>query len=523
MNDPDNKTLIAVTVTADTARQMRERMTAAAAAGADLVELRLDYLRDVGGHTIEELLADRPCPVIVTVRAVWEGGRFGGSEAERLRLLIDAARAGADYIDLEYAAWRESGYSRQVVEACRRGSGLRPCRLILSKHDYKQTPDDLDAIFAELSASDADVVKVATSARHITDSFRMLEAVRRAGKPAIGICMGAAGVMTRVLAGRVGAHLTFASLEAGAEAAPGQVPVADMLGMYRFRAIGEGTAVLGVAGCPVGHSMSPALHNAAYGRMGLDAVYLPLEVGEGGESFERFLTAARQASWLNLRGLSVTIPHKLDALRLADSVESLAAKIGAANTLALQPGGAIAAYNTDYAGAIRALCEQAGLQVADLAGRRAAVLGAGGVSRALVAGLVDAGCEVTVYNRTLPKAEALAGEFGCNAAEWDARRNLRAGIVVNGTSLGMWPNVHETPLPKEALAPGMIVFDTVYNPPQTRLLLHAARAGCTVVDGVAMFVHQGALQMERWFGRSGGLDTMRQMILDCLRRPPGGQ
>lgn len=513
-SNDNQQTLVAVTVTGDSVREMAERMQAAARAGADLVELRLDYLREIHEAEVKDLLAQRPCPVIVTVRAAWEGGRFPGKEADRLHLLKEAAQAGAEYVDLEYAAWRDCrDHCGPLVQACRAGR----TRLILSSHDFKQTPDDLDVHFAEMAASDADIIKLAAHARHISDAVRMLEALRKVRKPAIGICMGAAGVMTRVLAGRAGAYLTFASLEAGAEAAAGQVPVADLLGMYRFRQITDRTAVLGVAGCPVGHSMSPALHNAAYQELGLDAVYLPMEVAEGEESFARFLQAVRQAAWLNVRGLSVTIPHKLHALQQADRVEPLTAKIGAANTLVLPPNGPVEAYNTDYAGAIRALCEGAGLQPADLKGKSAAVLGAGGVARAVVAGLADAGCSVTIYNRTIAKAEELAHEFGGTAQPWEARQQVRAEILVNCTSIGMWPNAYETPLPPEAIAAGTIVFDTVYNPPQTRLLAHAATQGGRAVDGVSMFVHQGALQIQRWFGRSGAQDRMRQLVLDRLR------
>ena len=517
MDNENKQTLVAVTVTADTVREMQARMAEAAEAGADVIELRLDYLRDLNEHEVKDLVAGRPCPVIATIRAAWEGGRFGGKEADRIHMLKAAVEAGAQYVDLEYVSWRDHRDAcRHLLEACRRNG--TSTKLILSQHDFKRTPGNLDAILTELAASEADIIKLATTARHINDSLRMLEALRQAGKPAIGLCMGGAGVMTRVLAGKAGAYLTFASLEAGSEAAPGQIPVNDMLGLYRFRQITEQTAVLGVVGHPVAHSMSPALHNAAYEELGIDAVYLPLDVAEGEGSFNRFIDAVLQAGWLNVRGLSVTIPHKLAALKRADEVEPLAAKIGAANTLAIEDGWKVSAYNTDYAAAIRALCEGANLSAEDLEGKSAAVLGAGGVSRAVIAGLVDAGCSITICNRTLEKAQELAEEFGGMVLDWENRGRLRTDIMVNCTSLGMWPNQYEEPMPKEALQPETIVFDTVYNPPQTRLLLHAARRGCKVVDGVAMFVLQGALQMQHWFGRSGARDRMRQIVLDRLRQ-----
>ncbi len=154
----------------------------------------------------------------------------------------------------------------------------------------------------------------------------------------------------------------------------------------------------------------------------------------------------------------------------------------------------------------------------DPASKTATVLGAGGAARAVVAGLTDAGCEVTICNRTRDKAEELAEEFSGKVLDWEERGRIRSDILVNCTSLGMWPNQYEEPMPKEALQEGQIVFDTVYNPPQTRLLLHGTRRGCVLVDGVAMFVHQGALQMQHWFGRSGAIDRMRQVVMDRLRR-----
>jgi 3-dehydroquinate dehydratase/shikimate dehydrogenase len=430
-------------------------------------------------------------------------------------MLKEAVTSGAEYVDLEYAVWRDHRDAcKHFMEAVHRSSGAT--KLILSWHDFKRTPGNLDAIFAEMEASDADIVKLATTARQISDSLRMLQSLKYALRPTIGLCMGAAGAITRILAGKAGAYLTFCSLEAGEEVVPGQVPVADMLGMYRFRRITDQTMVLGVAGDPVGHSMSPALHNAAYEELGIDAVYVPFEVEDG--SFGRFIDGVLEASWLNVRGVSVTIPHKMAAIARADEVEPLAKKIGAANTLAIGEDFRIRAYNTDYAGAIRALCEGANLVPEDLSGKTAAVLGAGGVARAVVAGLVDAGCEVTICNRTREKAEELAEEFGGKTLAWDSRGQLRTQILVNCTSIGMWPNPYEEPMTKEALQPGQIVFDTVYNPPQTRLLLHGVRRGCTLVDGVAMFVHQGALQMQHWFGRSGALDRMRQVVMDRLRQ-----
>ena len=452
----------------------------------------------------------------MTIRAAWEGGKFGGTEADRLRMLKEAVTAGAEYVDLEYVAWRDHRDAcKHFMEAVHRTNGAT--KLILSQHDFKRTPGNLDAIFAEMEASDADIIKLATTARQITDSLRMLQSLKYALRPTIGLCMGGAGRDHADPGGQGrgvpdvlqpgGGRGGGAGAGAGGGHA-GDVPVpadhrpddgAGGGGRSGGPFDEPGTAQRGVRGA--GH------------RRGIRAV-------RGGRtgSFGRFIDGVLEASWLNVRGLSVTIPHKLAAIERADEVEPLAKKIGAANTLAIGEDFRIRAYNTDYAGAIRALCEGAGLQEEDLAGKTAAVLGAGGVARAVVAGLVDAGCEVTICNRTLEKAEELAEEFGGKALEWENRGRLRTQILVNCTSIGMWPNPYEEPMAKEALQEGQIVFDTVYNPPQTRLLLHGTRRGCMLVDGVAMFVHQGALQMQHWFGRSGALDRMRQVVMDRLRR-----
>jgi 3-dehydroquinate dehydratase/shikimate dehydrogenase len=197
----------------------------------------------------------------------------------------------------------------------------------------------------------------------------------------------------------------------------------------------------------------------------------------------------------------------------------LAKRIGAANTLIFDPadaGAAARAINTDYAGALGALVSGIGWRREELAGRRCAVLGAGGAARAVVAGLADCGCQVTVYNRTEARAKALAAEFGCRWRPFEQRDRLDAEVVVNTTSVGMHPNVDESPLADSVLREGMVVFETIYNPLETLLVKQAERAGCQVVDGAGMFVEQAALQFEAWTGRSAPRELMRQAVVARL-------
>ena len=174
------------------------------------------------------------------------------------------------------------------------------------------------------------------------------------------------------------------------------------------------------------------------------------------------------------------------------------------------------ALNTDYRGAMDALCTGIGCTREELGGSSVAVLGAGGVSRAIVAGLRDCGCRVTIYNRTFDRARTLAAEFGAEARPLEQAADHGADVVINCTSIGMWPKVDDTPLPADALTGKPAVFDTIYNPIETRLLREARQCGCRTVDGVSMFVNQAAAQFERWIGRPAPIDILRGSLLRRL-------
>jgi 3-dehydroquinate dehydratase/shikimate dehydrogenase len=263
--------------------------------------------------------------------------------------------------------------------------------------------------------------------------------------------------------------------------------------------------------------MSPAIHNAAFAAAGLDAVYVPLLVQPGESQFRALLDALVARPWLDWCGLSVTIPHKENALAYvgAGNCEALARRIGAVNTITLAPGQPLRGDNTDYSAALDALCAAMDIRREALAARHVAVLGAGGAARAIVAGLRHCLAEVTVYNRTVARAEALAREFSCHAAGLADLPATSAEILINCTPIGMHPKVDQSPLP--AVPPSVkVVFDTIYNPPRTRLLEMAERAGCRTVSGVEMFVNQGAAQFLLWTGQAFPTDVMRHIVLETL-------
>ena len=465
--------------------------------GIGLVELRLDYLQ--GEVQVKRLLRDRPCPVIMTCRRKSDGGRWEHSEEARLTLLRTAIVEGADYVDLEddvAAGIRRYGVTKRII----------------SHHDFQKTPADLTLLHKRLASMDADIVKIAAMANHPTDNLRMLQMVHASRLPTVGICMGDIGAPTRILGGRCGAPFTYATFNDDRVLAPGQIGWRQMREMYRYDSITAATRIYGVVADPVGHSLSPVVHNAALAAAGIDAVYVPFRVPA--EQIDEFLSAASR--W-PLSGLSVTIPHKESVLRHATAVDGLVQSIGAANTLSFTPAG-IEAANTDATAAVESLAaalrgdEQP--QNGTLGVKTAVVLGGGGAARAVAFGLKQRGVEVTVTSRTADRAKKIAAEVGCKAVEWAARHRMPSDCVVNATPVGMHPNVDETPYDKEHLRPYMVVFDTVYNPENTLFIKEARSVGCRTVTGVEMFVRQAAIQFRIWHG----VEPPQQVMRDALKR-----
>lgn len=498
------------------------------AAGADLVELRVDCIRDEAA--VERLLArSTQRRFILTVRSAEEGGHWDASESERIALIERLGLLQPGFIDVELATWLRSANVRQKLAlVCQTGGEgaeldaagpiARPRnRLILSYHDWQQTPADPDAILDRFAPTPAGVIKLAWMAEDACDGLRALELLRRRGgeRPLAVLAMGEGGIAARVLAGRFGGYLTYAAARRGAESAPGQPTLAEVIGLYRWGERSPDPDVYGVIGWPVTHSRSPHVHNAALREAGIDAVYVPLPVRPEQEAFRRFIEYVCANDWLGMRGFSVTLPHKEHAWRwLCDRGGRLsppAAKCRAVNTLTREADGRWSGDNTDGDGAVAALADALGEQ-GRLAGLRVEVLGAGGAARAVVAALLDRGACVVVTNRTAGRAERLADELGCQTRAWAQRGEGPLDVIVNCTSVGMEPRSDETPLPAQRLAAGMIVLDTVYTPRQTRLLREAAERGCVTVAGTEMFVRQAAAQFRRWHGCGAPLAAMRAAL-----------
>ncbi len=517
-------TKLCVAIYADEVEQVRREVAAAAEAGADLVELRVDHLTDA--EQVRQLIRAATLPVIVTCRPTWEGGNCTLPETDRLALLASAAHDAA-YVDVELKALPGiAAFSREPRE--QRGG------IICSSHDFAGRPDRLYKIVSELNAAPIDVAKIVWTARTLRDNLEAFEILLTRQKPTIALCMGEAGLISRILAKKFGAFLTFASLKKDGGTAPGQVPVEEMKRLYRWDAIGRDTRVYGVVAQPVMHSMSPAIHNAAFDAIHYDGVYLPLLVEGSYESFKAFMETFIGFEALNLSGLSITLPHKENALRYLTEkgarVEELARSIGAVNTIAIQRpagGGACELYgfNTDYAAILDSITARLSIRREDLADYRVAVIGAGGTGRTAVAALAHYGATVVVYNRTLERAEALAAEFNGQRGKVVAAPMEKLGdsccqIYLNTTSVGMYPNVDDTPFGGAApkLGADSLVFDTIYNPIQTKLLREAEARGAKTISGVEMFVRQAVGQFEAWTRQPAPMDVMRKVLESRLRR-----
>lgn len=495
-------TKLTVPITAGSMAEALATMTRAAAGGADLLEIRLDYLAEAD---CAALVRGAPLPILWTLRHASEGGKFTGEVAEQIDRLIAAIKTGGEYVDLEFRRWMaaDDGRERLAEALSRLRRDGRDVKLILSFHDFQRTPSDVLAIAQKVSHDlDSDVVKVAGFANDVCDNFPIFDLLKNSYKPVIGIAMGPLGTPSRLLARKFDAELTFAALAPELGSAPGQLTLSQMKEEYNWDRIDPATALAGVVGHPVDHSLSPAMHNRAYRQMGVNAVYLKFDVADSPEAFDRFIEEFRARPWLGLMGLSVTIPHKGHALdyvrRHGGCLDPLAERIGAVNTLVFTAQGLVKGYNTDYAGILKTLEISAGLGPAGLAGKRVMILGGGGVSRAIVAATTAAGAEVTVFNRTPDRARTLAAEFGCQWRPWDERNHVAADVVINGTSVGMHPKVEDCPLEPAALRPGMVVFDTVYNPLPTKLLRQAQAAGAVGVSGADMLVFQAVEQIRLW-------------------------
>lgn len=488
--------MICVTIGRGRHRMLLEEWKAAAEAGAQLVELRLDCLRREAD--LPRLLKERYTPIIVTIRKSTDGGLWRGDEEKRRRLLREAIVAGVDYVDLEADTARE----------IRR---FGKTRRIISYHNFQRIPDDLEDRVRAMGELDADVVKVAALARSIPDAARMLQVADEAQKPTVAIAMGEIGFFTRILGAKYGAPFTYCGFNPDRTFAPGMPLFQELRRDYVYDQIDADTELYAVIGDPIGHSLSPAVHNAAFRSLGLNKLLVPLKIPAG-----QLRESLHALSFLKLRGISVTIPHKEAIIPLLKRSDRAVEMTGACNTVVVAEDGEWVGHNTDYHAAMDVLENALGgpheNDISPLLDKQVLILGAGGVARAIAFGLVRRGAGVTICNRTDERSAKLAEEVGCRSVPWGMRAGTLCDVLINCTSVGMHPEVNDSPVPAAAFKPGMLAFDTVYHPEHTLFLKQAAEHDCVTASGIDMFVGQAAVQFHYYTGREAPLDVMRQVV-----------
>ncbi len=500
-------TNITVPIKVENLEKLSEQLELAKIGGADMVELRLDYWNEPETlwHKVKEIVSEASkynFGIIATCRAEWEGGMYDGDEELRMKILQSASTAGADYIDIELKA--AENYLPDFA----------PAKTILSHHNFDEKPLDLqDIVNTMTKVSSEAIAKIAYKANSITDTFEALDLLKD-NPGMIAIAMGYEGLMSRLLAGKLDSLLTFATLSNSESTADGQISLELMSNMFRVNSSDSKTKIYGIIGSPVSHSRSPEIHNRAFAHSKYNGMYIPLLIQP--DEFADFMDNCIARPWLDFCGFSVTIPHKHNAIDYVKAkggkIDPAAEKIGAANTVIISEAGEISCYNTDYYGALKAITDTLDRDNISLAGMKAAVIGAGGVSRAIVAALTDNGCEVTIYNRTVARAEKLAEVFGCKYAAATEIDLMDAKLIVNCTSMGMEPDTESSPVKAETLKADMTVFDTVYVPLETKLLKYAAAAGARRVSGLDMFINQAIKQYELFTDGEAPEETMSETV-----------
>jgi 3-dehydroquinate dehydratase/shikimate dehydrogenase len=490
---------VCLALSGDTVEDMLESAEAMAHDNPFL-EFRLDYLKQPLSalSKIRSFLETHHyATAIATCRRAENGGKFKGSLASQLDVLTKATTAGCQIVDLEI---QSAVKSKPQAIARLRSLG----RLLISFHDFRATRN-LNDTLEKMLVIPADFYKVVTTATTLSDNVIMMKFLQsHSDRDAlIGLCMGEQGIISRVLGVRSGSVFTFGAVSADLKTAPGQISARDLRAIYRIEQVDPATRVYGVAGDPVGHSLSPVIMNAAMRRENVNSVYLPLHA----KTLKDLLYCIRE---IPLHGLSVTMPYKQAILEHLDNTDAHTSKTGACNTVVRGQDGKLYGFNTDIAGVVRPLEQRITIENA-----KVLVLGAGGAARAAVFGLKERGAEVWVMNRTSAKAQKLARQTKAHSIKRADLRKVSFDVIINATPVGMG-NTRDCPLKDDEIK-AKVVFDMVYDPVETHLLQVARAKGIAVIPGVEMFVQQAARQFEIWTGKPAPEAEMMRVVEHALR------
>ena len=485
---------IIASVFARSREQVIQQASKAAMLGADWVELRLDVWPVQ--ESLEPVIAAIRLPVLVACRTPQDGGSYRGTLTARRELLTHALHSGAEGIDLEqWEQWSPP-------------AGLTQLKLrIRSFHSFTGVPRDLQQIRDELSVPGT-VVKLVVTAHDLADAapvFELLEVTDQSVQPTVAFAMGRTAWPTRVLAAAMGAPFVYGSIGVDASTVPDQPNVATLAQLYRVGSLSAQTKWYGVLGRPAMHSLGPWIHNRAFRRLAVDAIYVHLETSRP-ESVIAMLPSDRAA------GFSVTTPHKERMLDACLHVSDEAAAVGVINTMVAADGGGWLGSNTDVQG-LRDAIESAG--VIDGEGAAAVVIGSGGAARAGAYALLQLGFKVTVLARSHDPIRKFADTYNVSLGSLSEAvlDEVQPKVIVHATPVGgVDKDVNERLLPGYTPASGTIVHDMVYQPVFTKLLRDCEVAGAIVIPGVQMFLNQARAQVRLFTGKDLSDDVLRTFL-----------
>lgn len=500
-NAASNQGKICISLCANTASELAEKIERAAPL-AEVIEVRFDCAAPEQLNRSVAVALAAKADILATFRPQKEGGFRNISDEERNEFWNAGNELGFWGADFE----------EDLIKVTRDA----PCgNRIVSFHDFSGTPSELEATYERLAATGANIIKIAVQVNQITDAiplWKLLERPRAENKQLVPIAMGEPGKWTRILGLAHGSPLAYASLEPTSGTAPGQITAADLIDVYRVKELSRESRVFGLIAGDTSYSMSPYIQNAAIAIAGFDAVFVPLQIADIEEFFQRMVREGPREVDLNFRGFAVTNPHKQAVMPLLDSVDETAKAIGAVNTVFLDSG-KWHGTNTDAEGFIAPLKER----YVSLSGANVAVIGAGGAARACVYALRQEGADVSVLARDTTKAKPLAEEFGARLLPLEALE--RPDILVNTTPLGTrGEHQNQTSVSAENLSGIKLVYDLTYNPRETRLLKEAREAGCETLDGLEMLIRQAAAQFKIWSGLEADTAAMRTAAIKRLER-----
>ncbi|MEW6070414.1 MAG: shikimate dehydrogenase [Candidatus Thermoplasmatota archaeon] len=461
--------------------------------GAQVVELRLDKLKNLSCATISKLRKEIAPPIIATIRHSCEDGGFKKNENLRLKLIKEIIENNYDYLDLEL---RTAKKYKNILEYAK----ARKQKTIISYHDFSKTPATQKICsYLNECAKLGTIAKVAFKVKSATDNFKILEAsvkAKTAGLKYVAIGMGKLGTITRILAPVLNQEIIYTAIKKGRESAEGQIPIASL------PPINLETKICGLVGKNIAHSLSPLIQNKAFEALNLNFRYLLFDIDK--KDISR-LVGILKAFGANFGGVNVTAPFKESVIQYLDEVDELAGKIKAVNTI-LNEDSKLIGYNTDYYGAYEAL-KKAGVR---LPNTETLLIGAGGAARAIACLLSQNNAKVTIASRTLRKAEKVAEDFNLDCVELSKLKNLNRNfkLIINAT-----PVYDKLIIPEKLIKPYSTVLELVYAPLETKLVRTASRKGAKIINGLEMLLYQGIKAFELFTNKKAPKKLMESVVL----------